>query len=304
MSTALWAIGSAVAVSLIALIAAIPLLTIKKVPRTALVVLLSISVGTLLGLVFFELVPEIYSAPDEVHEAEHLHEELLLDEHHNESHKEEHNESLVVGMPAEEHAHEEEEVHSNTSIFSSILILLGFLSFFVLEKLVHHHHSHKHNHDEVGHSHGYELAAVNIVGDSVHNFVDGLVIAATYMVNIPLGIATTVSVLLHELPQEIADMGVLLYSGMSKLKAILYNVFAAAMAILGTIVGLLLSNTDGFIDIVLPFAAGMFIYIAASNLVPELHRNCGWKDTIIHVVSIIVGIAIIAAVILLVPHTH
>lgn len=299
MSVILWALGSAIAVSIISLLAAIPLLSVKKVPKKLLIVLLSISVGTLLGLVFFELVPEIYSA--ESHEA-HAHE---LHEMHNETLQELHNETQEHNETETEHheeEHHEEEVHSSEAILSSMLILGGFLVFFVLEKLVHHNHRHKH--DEPGHSHGYHLAAVNLVGDAVHNFIDGLVIAATYAVSIPLGIATTIGVLLHELPQEIADMGVLLYAGISKTKALLYNVGVGITAILGTVVGLFLLRAEGFIDVALPFAAGMFIYIAASNLVPELHRECGWKESLLHIVSIMAGVGIILLVVLFVPHSH
>jgi zinc and cadmium transporter len=177
---------------------------------------------------------------------------------------------------------------------------------FILEKLVHYHHSKKHEHDEVGHSHAYSIAPVNLIGDAVHNFIDGMVIAGAYTVNFSVGIASTLSVLFHELPQEIADFGVLLYSGLSKKKALLFNFMSALTAVLGAILGIVLAGSmHSFTDFILPFAAGNFLYIAASNLLPELHRHCRLKDTLFHVLAILLGIILILLVTLYGPaHVH
>jgi zinc and cadmium transporter len=186
----------------------------------------------------------------------------------------------------------------------SLNILLGFLVFFILEKLVHWHHNKNHKDDEHvhGHGHAYHLASVNLIGDGVHNFLDGLVIAGAYSVNIVLGITATISVIFHEIPQEIADFGVLLYSGMSKKRALTFNFMSAIMAVIGVIIGLLLVNKiEGFERFIIPFAAGNFIYIAASNLLPQLHRHCKLTDTLIHISAIILGIGIIVLVTLLSP---
>lgn len=255
MSYHLYALVSVGLVSLAALIAAIPLLVKKQLPKNVLVTLLSISVGTLLGAVTLEFLPEIYA-----------------------------------------HGHAEE-------MTASLLILAGFLAFFILEKFIHH----KHTHEEetiVGHGHAAHLAPINLLGDAVHNFIDGLIIAAAYITSIPLGIAATIAVLAHELPQELADMGILLYAGVSKTKAVLYNVGVSLTAVLGTIIGLLLAETEHFTETLLPFAAGVFIYIAASNLVPELHRECGIKETLLHITAIIAGIGIMIALQLFLPHAH
>lgn len=176
---------------------------------------------------------------------------------------------------------------------------------FMLEKLIHYHHTKKCEHD-VAHSHGYHLAPINIVGDAVHNFIDGLVIAGAYAVNVSVGIAATVSIIFHEIPQEMADFGVLLYSGLSKKKALLFNFLSALVSILGVVVGIvLIDRIHGFTNFVIPFAAGNFLYIAASNLVPELHRHCKLKETFLHLFAIIVGVAIIAALTLFGPgHLH
>jgi len=140
----------------------------------------------------------------------------------------------------------------------------------------------------------------------VHNFIDGLVIAGAYAVNITLGITATISIIFHEIPQEIADFGVLLFSGMSKKKALMFNFISAATAILGAIVGFfLIGRIHGFTEFMIPFAAGNFIYIAASNLVPQLHRQCKIWETFLHIFAIVLGICIIAIITIYGPaHAH
>lgn len=256
--TIIYSIGSVILVSLVSIIAILPLLFKKKCPKSLLIALLSLSAGALLGGVFIHFMPEIV-----------------------------------------EHGYHLE---------SGLYILLGFLIFFVLEKFIHWHHCHSDikEGDREAHSHAYHLAPINLIGDGIHNFLDGLVIAGAYIASIPLGIAATVSVIFHELPQEIADFGVLLYSGWSKKKAVLFNFLSATTAILGAIVALFLAEKiHGFTHFIIPFAAGNFIYIAASNLVPELHRHCKLRDIIIHLVVMIAGIAIMYAITLIGPgHGH
>lgn len=192
------------------------------------------------------------------------------------------------------------------SLTAALVIILGFLVMFVLEKFVHSHHTKKCEHDALGHGHAYHLAPVNLVGDAVHNFIDGLVIAGAFAVSTTVGFAATISIIFHEIPQEIADFGVLLYSGMSKMRALMFNFLSATTAILGTVIGIvLIGRLHGFTEFVLPFAAGNFLYIAASNLVPQLHRECGIKDTIIHILAILLGVAIIVLVTIYSPaHAH
>lgn len=190
-----------------------------------------------------------------------------------------------------------EMIEHGYTLDSALYLIGGFIIFFLLEKLVHFHHSKKEESDECGHGHGYHLAPINLIGDGIHNFIDGLVIAGAYVVNIPLGIAATISVIFHEIPQEVADFGILLYSGMTKLRAILFNLLSASTAIIGAIAGLIMSGqVHGFTDFIIPFAAGSFLYIAASNLVPELHRHCKLWDSLIHVLAIIVGVIIMILV--------
>jgi zinc and cadmium transporter len=194
-----------------------------------------------------------------------------------------------------------EALHEGYSVVIALYIILGFLVMFVLEKFVHWHHSKKCK--DNCHGHAYNLGAVNLIGDGVHNFIDGLVIAGAYMVNVGVGIAATISIIFHEVPQEIADFGVLLYSGFSKKKALLFNLLSACAAIVGTLVGLFLVP-EGFTRFIIPFAAGNFLYIAASNLLPKLHRHCGLKESLLHVFAIVLGVGIILLVTLFVPHVH
>lgn len=162
-----------------------------------------------------------------------------------------------------------EAVHEGLGIdylFSSIFI--GIVSFFVLERLVlwfHHHHD----------SHGPKPAAWLItVGDSLHNFIDGVAIAAAFMIDIRLGIVTTLAVGLHEIPQEIADFITLIRSGMDASRAILINILSATMAILGGVTTFLIRDSiEIFIPFIVAFSAGMFLYIALSDLIPELHHH-------------------------------
>ncbi len=184
----------------------------------------------------------------------------------------------------------------------SLLLLGGVLTFFVLEKFIHWRHCHVHAQEAAKHvsHHPRHLAPLNLFGDALHNFLDGLVIAGSYLVSIPTGIATTIAVILHEVPQEIADFGVLLYAGMSKTKALFYNFLSAAVAILGALLGLLLgTRSEWFQLLILPFAAGGFVYIAGSNLIPELHKECGLKDSLWHFVALLLGVGLMVVLLFL-----
>ncbi|MFP4523639.1 MAG: ZIP family metal transporter [Candidatus Woesearchaeota archaeon] len=195
--------------------------------------------------------------------------------------------------------------HGN-SLLVGLMAIAGFVVMFIVEKFVHYHHNSRKEKKAVGHSHAYHLAPMNIIGDGVHNFIDGLVIAASYAASLPVGIATTVSVLFHELPQELADMGVLLYAGLSKKRAILFNFISASTAIIGALLGILLAGkVQGFTTIMLPFAAGNFLYIAAVNLVPQLHRHCSLKEAFKHIFMMLLGVALLVVILQFAPmHVH
>jgi zinc and cadmium transporter len=182
----------------------------------------------------------------------------------------------------------------------SLLLLSGVVVFFLLEKFIHYRHCHRHDLDHGKHAienkahNPTALAPLNLIGDGIHNFLDGLVIAGAYFVSVPAGIATTIAVILHEVPQEIADFGVLVHSGFSKRKALWYNFLSATVAVIGAVVGLIMGlKSENFVTLILPFAAGGFVYIAGSNLIPELHKECGdVKDSAWHFIAFVGGIGL------------
>ena len=168
-------------------------------------------------------------------------------------------------------------------------VLVGFLSFFILEKLIHWRHCHEIACDDHPHAFSYVILA----GDAVHNFIDGVVIAASFLVSVPLGISTTIAVIFHEIPQEIGDFGSLVYAGFSKLKALLFNFISALTAFLGAI--LVLVAGESFIEVskyMIPIAAGGFIYIAAVDLLPEVHKVNNVKKSLIQLFFVILGLGI------------
>ncbi len=157
------------------------------------------------------------------------------------------------------------ENFQGSNIYSYILI--GFISFFLVEKILHWRHCHD------GDCKVHSFAYMNLFGDSVHNFLDGLAIAASFVTSIPLGVTTTIAVALHEIPQEIGDFGVLVYGGFKKLTALSLNFITAMTSIAGGVVGFLLAGYPEFASLLIPFTAGGFIYIAASDLIPEIRKE-------------------------------
>jgi len=161
--------------------------------------------------------------------------------------------------------------HGGEKINVFVYVILGFVLFFILEKYLYWRHCHKGEQCEV---HTHTVAYLNLLGDGIHNFIDGVVIGTSFYTNIKLGIISTLMIILHEIPQELGDFGILLYGGLSKFRALFYNFLSALTAILGTIVGFFISESVyNIIVYLLPIAAGGFIYIAASDLVPEIQKQ-------------------------------
>ncbi len=168
-----------------------------------------------------------------------------------------------------------------------LLIIAGLLLFFVLEKFIRWRHCHM---PDEGH-HTHHVAVMNLFGDGVHNFIDGLLIGASYLVSFPIGFATTVAVILHEIPSEIGDFGVLLHSGMSVKKVLTWNFVSALTAVLGTVLALILGpNVHGFAEILVPITAGGFLYVAGSDLIPELHAEVKPSLSVAQLMAMVVGI--------------
>lgn len=176
----------------------------------------------------------------------------------------------------------------------SLSIFLGIFFFFVLENIISWHHCHSPHHSQ----HVRRLAWMNLVGDGLHNFIDGFIIAASYLASIPLGIATTIAVILHEIPQEMGDFGVLLHGGFSVRKAVLFNLVTAALAFVGAVVGLLFSQILS-LELLLAFSAGSFLYIAGSDLIPELHKNIDTQRALLQIIALLLGVSAMLLLLLL-----
>lgn len=160
------------------------------------------------------------------------------------------------------------EVLSATRVFAYAMI--GFIIFFMIERFLHWHHCHKHGAKCDVHPVSYLI----LIGDGVHNFIDGIIIGVSFLVSVPFGIITTLLIIGHEIPQELGDFAVLVYGGFSKKKALMYNFLSQLTAVIGGIIGYVFSTRiEGVVPFILPFAAGGFIYIAASDLIPELHKE-------------------------------
>jgi len=177
-----------------------------------------------------------------------------------------------------------ESLENNSSMNTMGYVLVGFIIFFFIEKILHWRHCH--DNDCKIHSFAY----TNLVGDSIHNFIDGLVIAASFNASMSLGISTTLAVVLHEIPQEIGDFGVLIHSGIEKKKALLFNFLTALFAVLGGLIGSIFNTNQILLNLLIPIAAGGFIYISSSDLIPEIHKEKNKKKWTISFITFLFGI--------------
>jgi zinc and cadmium transporter len=186
--------------------------------------------------------------------------------------------------------------HAGFNLAMSVSVIGGVLVFFILEKLIHWQHCHM----PIGSDHAHPFAYMNLVGDGLHNFIDGLIIGASYLIDIPTGVATTIAVVIHEIPQEIGDFGVLLHGGFSKTQALMLNFVTALTAVVGAVLALWLGGvSDAMVSILVPFAAGGFIYIAGSDLIPELHKETKVSRSILQLLAFVAGIAVMLLLLLL-----
>ena len=185
-----------------------------------------------------------------------------------------------------------EVAETGFGVSAALSLLAGIFVFFVFEKIIHWRHNHIPLHlDHTQHTH--PLAVMNLFGDLVHNFIDGLILGASYLASIPVGLATTVAVILHEIPQEIGDFGILLHAGLSRSRALCYNFLTALGALAGAVLSLILNawltNITAFL---IPFAAGSFIYIAGADLIPELHKEVEAGKSVLQLLWFVLGIGI------------
>jgi len=184
------------------------------------------------------------------------------------------------------------------SLFATLLG--GLLAFFMLEKLAILRHSHHHEGDGHHHSHGHDKREAGksgwmiLIGDAMHNFTDGILIAAAFLANPELGIVTGLAIIAHEIPQEIGDFIVLLNAGFSRTRAYVFNLLCSAMAIAGGLLGYFtLDKASGLIPYVLVFASSGFIYIAVSDLMPQMQRRATLRESIPQVLLIGAGVLIV-----------
>jgi zinc and cadmium transporter len=259
MEAWVYALGAVAVVSIVSLVGALALSLPGLRSHRFLLFLVAMAAGTLVGDSFFHLIPEA-------------------------SHSWEENGLAAMG----------------------VWVVAGFLAFFTLEVILRSRHAHVEMVDEAermhhadGHGGHHHHAVVqpyawaNLVGDGVHNFLDGAIIAAAFLVDVPLGIATTIAVIIHEVPQELGDFAVLLRAGMSTKKALLFNFGSALLAVVGAVLVLTLPfDTEAMTAYALPFIAGAFLYIAAADLIPELHHHSRGREATALLVAFIVGIAI------------
>ncbi|PJE59674.1 MAG: ZIP family metal transporter [Candidatus Portnoybacteria bacterium CG10_big_fil_rev_8_21_14_0_10_44_7] len=180
-----------------------------------------------------------------------------------------------------------------------LAILAGIFLFLLLESFI----CWRHCHQPTTERHIHPVGITNLFGDGLHNFIDGMLIAGSFLVSIPLGVATSLAVALHEIPQEIGDFGILLHAGFSRRKALLFNFLSALLAALGAGLVLWLGLLSApFINFILGLTAGGFIYIACADLIPEIHKThqeCHPKHSFFQILAFLGGVGIMAALLLL-----
>ncbi len=186
--------------------------------------------------------------------------------------------------------------HLGINLQVPLLVMLGILVFFVLEKFLRWRHCHILTSDE----HPHPVVTMNVIGDAIHNLIDGMIIGASYGVSIAIGVTTTLAVILHEIPQEIGDFGILIHGGLSPRKAVLYNFLSALSAFVGVLLSLIIGPfIRNYSMVLLPVTAGGFIYIAGSDLIPELHHDVKISVSLLQFIFILLGIAVMAILLMI-----
>lgn len=178
-----------------------------------------------------------------------------------------------------------EALEKSKSIAIFYYLILGIVLFFSMERYFHWRHCHEGTCDI------HAFTYLNLIGDGLHNFMDGMVIAASFLASIKLGLITTLAIILHEIPQELGDFGVLVYGGFTKKRALAFNFLTALLAVIGAVVCYFISDfVQGFSNFMLPLTAGGFIYIATSDLIPEIHRESNLRRSTLAFIAFLFGI--------------
>jgi zinc and cadmium transporter len=176
---------------------------------------------------------------------------------------------------------------NSTTVF--YFLILGIVLFFLMERYLHW----RHCHDKDCQIHAFTY--LNLFGEAFHNFIDGIAIAASFIISIKLGVVTTLAIIFHEIPKELGNFAVLIYGGFSRKKALFYNFISALMAMFGAVLGYFLAESmRGFSSFIMPLTAGGFIYIAMSDLIPEVHKESNQRRATLAFISFLLGIAFMA----------
>lgn len=182
------------------------------------------------------------------------------------------------------------------NLSTSLWVIAGIILFFVLEKFIHWRHCHDLNCEE----HAHPMVAVNLIGDAVHNLIDGMLIAASFSISRYLGFTTTLAVVLHEIPHEIGNFGVLVHGGLPVKRAVLFNFLTALTAIAGAVLALIIGpRLQGFTTTLIPITAGGFLYVAGSDLIPELKHEVELSHSVLQLISMCCGVSLMALLVLL-----
>ena len=182
-----------------------------------------------------------------------------------------------------------------------IFILCGIFGFFILEKMI----CWRHCHIPTSEDHPHPVGLMNLVGDGFHNLIDGMIIAGSYLVNPALGISTTIAVVLHEIPQEIGDFGILVHAGYSVRRALMFNFVSALTAVWGAILVLSVGlKTEAVARFLVPFTIGGFVYIATADLIPELKKETNLKKSSLQLLFLLLGAGVMALLLLFHGHAH
>ena len=182
-------------------------------------------------------------------------------------------------------------------------VLGGIVLFFFVERFIQWHHCHKLPAGQTCDVKSYTY--MNLIGDAVHNFIDGAIIMAAFLVSVPIGIVVAIAMALHEIPQEISDFGILVHGGFGRTKALLYNLLSGLIAVVGAVVMYMFAGfTEASIPILIAVGAGGFIYIAACDLIPEMHKEMGTKKLILQFIFLLFGIFLMWYLLGTIPHIH
>lgn len=190
-------------------------------------------------------------------------------------------------------------------------LLGGLLFFFLLEKAELYRHSHHHEGDEHHHHHGFDHEQAGrggwsvIMGDSIHNFCDGIIIAAAFLTDTRLGVATAAAIVAHEIPQEVGDFIVLINAGLSRTRALFYNALSGLAAVVGGVLGyFIVGPWKSLFPFLLVVAASSFVYVAVADLMPQLQRRLSWRDTASQLGWMAAGLGLTVIIARLLSHGH